>query len=259
MMTEVPNDGLLTYRGLFNSERLVLTNPKAVAEVLVHKSYDYEKPPEARSFLQKFLGNGLIICEGDEHRFQRKHCMPAFSFRHIKELYPVFWSKSLQLCDRVAAEIQESPAPWNDDEKVAPKDGSSGLLEMNHWANKTTLDIIGVAGLGRDFNALQDARNEMVDVYEEILEPTTEKQILFGVNMVFPQRLIEALPWGLNERVRVTTGYLRRECLALVREGRELCKTQSEKQIDILSLLIKSDDFSDEQLVDQLLTFLAAG
>jgi hypothetical protein len=83
-VTEVPNEGLIHFRGFLYQDRLILTNPKSLGEVLVQKSYDFEKPARARQFLRRILGDGLIIVEGDEHRFQRKHIMPVFSFRHIK-------------------------------------------------------------------------------------------------------------------------------------------------------------------------------
>lgn len=44
-----------------------------------------------------------------------------------------------------------------------------------------------------------------------------------------------------------------------MKDKKMLLKQDCKNQVDILSLLIKSNDFSDEMLVDQLLTFLAAG
>lgn len=52
---------------------------------------------------------------------------------------------------------------------------------------------------------------------------------------------------------------LRTICRGLVIEKREAIKTNADDHFDILSILIKSNDFSDDALVDQLLTFLAAG
>jgi len=83
-VTEVPNDGLIHFRGIFHRDLLLLTSPKSLGDVLVQKAYDFEKPARVRNFLRRILGNGLIITEGDEHKFQRKHIMPVFSFRHIK-------------------------------------------------------------------------------------------------------------------------------------------------------------------------------
>lgn len=216
--------------------------------MLVHKSYEFEKPKPVREFLRLILGDGLIIVEGSVHKFQRKHVAPAFSFRHIKELIPTFWAKSVALRDGVTAEIRENPEA----------DGRS-IVEINHWANKVTMDIIGVAGLGREFNALQNSDDQLVHNYEVILEPTKEKLAFFLANMIFGQKVISWLPWKLNAELKETSSTLREICLGLVSDKRQLMKHESEQPLDILSLLIKSNSFDDNMLVDQLLTFLAAG
>ncbi|KAH8655041.1 putative P450 monooxygenase [Tricladium varicosporioides] len=242
-MKTVPNDGLINVPGFFNVDAILPTSPDALADILVHKNYDFEKPSELRLFLRRILGDGLILTEGDEHKFQRKHITPAFSFRHIKELVPIFWSKSAALCEGITTEMGEN----------------SGIVEVNHWANKVTLDIIGVAGLGRDFRALTNADDPLVKNYEEILEPTKEKLAFFVCNMLFGRRLISMLPWKLNERLNETTVALKDFCHQLVRDKKVLIEKHGEEQLDILSLLIKSNCFSNEVMVDQLLTFIAAG
>jgi cytochrome P450 len=254
-MKEVPNEGFIRIPTVFGINRLLLTSPGTLGEVLVHKSYDYEKPSELRHFLRLVLGDGMIVVEGDEHKFQRKHVAPAFSFRHIKDLYPKFWSKAVALARGVAAEIQASPVYSSENKSGNPQ----SVVEINHWANKVTMDIIGVAGVGRDFNALLNSDDELIQSYEEILEPTTEKAVFFGVNLVLGPRLVGRLPWKVNDRLKATTARLRNICHELVRDKKELIKTQSDDHIDVLSLLIKSNNFADDMLVDQLLTFLAAG
>ena len=52
---------------------------------------------------------------------------------------------------------------------------------------------------------------------------------------------------------------LREVCAQNVHERREAIKNKGDDHFDVLSLLIKSDDFSDAELIDQLLTVLAAG
>ena len=247
MIQRTPNDGLILIRGLFHTSRLLITTPEALADVLVHRSYDFEKPPWTRAFLRKFLGDGLIITEGDEHRHHRKKIMPAFHFRNIKALYPVFWSKSIEFCNRI---------------KTTLGDNTSRPLEIGHYATQVTLDIIGLAGLGRDIGSLRDGDDELIKNYEEILEPTTEKAVYFVLHLLFPPWLISMLPWQLNERVRITTSNLRRICKEFVVEKKSKMKHSSPETPDgrdILSIMIQSNDFSDDNLVDQLLTFLAAG
>jgi cytochrome P450 len=247
-MKTIPNDGLIRVPGFLNREGLLPCSPETLAEVLVHKNYDYEKPAEVRDFLVRILGAGLILTEGEEHKFQRKHITPAFSFRHIKELIPVFWSRSTAMRDGILAEMAENPE--SDGRKV---------VEINDWATKVTLDIIGVAGLGRDFRSLTTTNDPLVENYEEILEPTTEKLVYFVFNLLFGIRFVSWLPWKLNQRMDATTGALRAFCLNLVHQKKSLMKQEGDASLDILSLLIKSNCFGDDTLVDQLLTFIAAG
>lgn len=263
MLKELPNEDIIRLHGIFGGELLLLAHPQPLAEVLVHKSYDFHKPTQLRKFLRLVLGDGLILVEGDEHKFQRKHLMPAFSFRHIKELYPTFWSKAIELMHCVAAEVHENPTPFKDD--VKEKDGHSqpasaqAVVEINHWANKVTMDIIGVAGLGRQFNSLHNANDDLTRNYETLLEPTTGKAVYFGLNVMLTRRFVAMLPLRLNRVLKETTTKLRSICGQLVNDKKSSVKVQPEEHIDILSLLIKSNNFDDSQLIDQLLTFLAAG
>ncbi|KAF1852036.1 cytochrome P450 3A4 [Cucurbitaria berberidis CBS 394.84] len=247
MMKGAPNNGIILTRGFFHSDRLILTTPAALADVLVHKSYDFEKPPWVRAFLKRFLGEGLLVAEGVKHQQHRKRIMPAFHFRHIKELYPVFWSKSIEFCNAVKMSLDQD---------------ASKVLEIGHFSTQVTLDIIGLAGLGRDIGSLRNSSDELIKNYEEILEPTREKALFFILHLIIPPWLISILPWKLNERVRETTGNLKRICKEFVAEKKLKMKNEipeRQESRDILSIMIRSNDFSDENLVDQLLTFLAAG
>ena len=118
-MNEVPNEGLIHYRSLFNESRLIPTTPKALSEVLVQSSYEFIKPVRFRASTARILGVGILLAEGDEHRMQRKNLMPAFSFRHVKDLYPVFWSKSCELVETIQMTVQaEAPRLTSNDEKA---------------------------------------------------------------------------------------------------------------------------------------------
>jgi cytochrome P450 len=83
--------------------------------------------------------------------------------------------------------------------------------------------------------------------------------VYFLLHLIFPGWLIESLPWKLNDRVRITTSNLKRICTEFVAQKKSRMKLESEESVDILSIMIRSNDFSDANLVDQLLTFLAAG
>lgn len=67
-INEIPNEALIYYTFLFNAERILVTSPKALAEVLVHKNYDFIKPKQMVEGLGRILGVGLLLAEGDEHK-----------------------------------------------------------------------------------------------------------------------------------------------------------------------------------------------
>lgn len=64
----IPNNGLIRYKYMFNQERLLITNAKALSEVLTTNSYTYIKPPEVRVGLGRLLGVGVLLAEGEEHK-----------------------------------------------------------------------------------------------------------------------------------------------------------------------------------------------
>lgn len=65
---EVLNDGLMCYTHLFNAERVLVTSPKALAEVLVQKNYEFIKPRMFIAGLGQLLGFGILLAEGEEHK-----------------------------------------------------------------------------------------------------------------------------------------------------------------------------------------------
>ena len=70
----IPNEGLICYRLLLNKERLMITSPRALSEVLVQKNYEFVKPLKLRFGLGRILGVGLIVAEGDEHKVKSGSC-----------------------------------------------------------------------------------------------------------------------------------------------------------------------------------------
>lgn len=119
--------------------------------------------------------------------------------------------------------------------------------------------------MGRDFQSLTHKENKVADSFLAILEPSREKLIFLGVNFAFPQWFTRRIPWRLNRVLDEETGYLRQVCHAIVREKRvalnshKVDGTQQQLDNDILGTIMLRGEFSDDELVDQMLTFLAAG
>ncbi|KAF2716477.1 cytochrome P450 3A4 [Polychaeton citri CBS 116435] len=245
-MREVPNDGLIHFRGTFGSSRLLVTNPKAIAEVLVTRAYDLQKPPALAELCRKFIGTGLITAEGNEHKKLRKDSSPAFSFRRIKDLYPIFWKVSSQFTHDVTRQMMQKATP---------------IVEINHWANLATTDIIGMAAMGKDFQSLKQGQDHpLIENFEEITNPSTEKVVYFALNILGLSKVVRILPWHMNKLADTISTNLYNICSGLVNQKQaELATTEPDTHKDILSHLIASTALDHKQLVDQLLTILSAG
>lgn len=117
--------------------------------------------------------------------------------------------------------------------------------------------------MGRDFRSLHNPENKVADSFLAILEPTKEKMAFLALNFILPQWIAQRIPWRLNGVVEQETGYLRDLCNEIVNEKKEAIKasgaTAKELEADILGTMMLGGDFSDSELVDQMLTFLAAG
>lgn len=126
-----------------------------------------------------------------------------------------------------------------------------------------TLDIIGPAAIGRDFQSLENENDPISQNYNAILKPSADLLVLFGLSLLLPQWFVRNIPCKANIVLPRKVNYLRQVFHDILHEKREqlaLAKNQ-EKDVegDILGTMMRGGEFSDSELVDQMLTFLAAG
>jgi len=252
----VPNDGMIRYKMLFNAERVLLTSPKTLSEVLVTQSYSFNKPALAAAGLGRILGVGVLLAEGEEHKQQRKHLMPAFAYRHIKDLVPLFWSKSTELIREFQSKVPD----------VATSEAGS-IVMFSDWVARATLDIIGVAGMGFDFGAIYNPSTELNVAYRAVFTPSSQAKMLALLSAIFPIFLLRLIPLKRNSDMRAAAAVVRDTARSLIHEKKAKLaaaaaageKLPANEGKDILSVLIQSGGFTEENMVDQIMTFLAAG
>lgn len=262
----VPNDGLIRYSVWFQ-QRLLVTNPKALGEVLVTKNYDFVKPPHLANALGRLLGVGILLAEGEEHKTQRKNLMPAFAYRHIKDLYPVFWDKSRELMQCLSQASKVDPPPFEatdsadkdkDPEKVI-SEHAPGVIDVGSWASRATLDIIGVSGVGQDFHALQDPSNKLNQTYRSVFNPGRTGRILQVLGIFLPFWFLKRVPVKRNHDMNNASLYIKHLCRELIAQKRQAMAEKERTEVDIVSVALESGGFTDEDLVNQMMTFLVAG
>ncbi|MCJ1462021.1 hypothetical protein MMC07_000621 [Pseudocyphellaria aurata] len=269
-INETPNDGLIYYNYLFNAERIFVTSPEALDEVLVHKCYDFVKPRPIAEGLRQLLGDGILLAEGEEHKvcreqhsknnynnnetaqLQRKILMRAFNSQHVKGLYPVFWMKSREMVDAITQISQpKGTAPVRDLKNAA-------VVEISDWTSRATLDIIGLAGMGDDFNAIGDPTSELAAAYRSVLSTRDASRILSILYFFVPFWFLKTLPFRRNLTTFQAANTIRRTCRQLINKKRNVLN-HKEDHADILATALTPGAFTDDHLVNQMMTFLAAG
>ncbi|PBP19590.1 cytochrome P450 [Diplocarpon rosae] len=258
----VPNDGIIRYMGMFNSERLFVTSPKGLGEVLTTRNYDYIKPSHVAAGIGRLLGIGVLLAEGDEHKTQRKNLMPAFAYRHVKNLVPVFWNKSCESVNAMTEHIKAGGISNEDLPEVHKRSGAEkgdAVLEVGEWASRATLDIIGVAGMGQDFGAIKDPDTLLNRTYRVVFKPSRQAAILGLLNIFLPSWFVRNLPVKRNGEIEAAAAVIRTTCRQLIRSKKDKLDKHELGDIDILSVALESGGFTEEKLIDQMMTFLAAG
>ncbi|GAQ33932.1 cytochrome P450 [Aspergillus tubingensis] len=219
-VNHIPNDGLIRYRTLLNSDRLLVTSPEALAEVLTTKCYDFRKPKWLVGELKHVLGSGLLLAEGNDHHFQRKILAPAFSFRHIKNLYGVFWDKLHELVNAMTVHLsckeKEQQITRLACDKLHP---STDVLDIADWANRATLDMIGIAA----------------------------SCFLAILRFQLPDWLVNRLPFRRNKEIQRAVRTIRGVCAELIHQkSKSISDNSNPEHRDILSVTLQNGGFSEE-------------
>jgi len=245
-------------------ERLLTLDPVSIAHVL--KNYTiYEKPWQSRRLITRLIGCGLLAAEGQVHTRQRRVATPAFSIQNMRALVPLVFKKGNELTDRWMDMLVQDGA------KVQ---GGSVRIDVCHWINRATFDVIGLAGFGYNFNAIRDETNELFCAYREMFEVAISQGRLFRtmldiylpyLSVLFPDETMRTVQ-RCQEVIRRVAGHLVTEKKRKIMEGEKSNLVFVEK--DLLSLLLKSNvatdlppDYriSDEDILHNINTFMFAG
>ncbi|KAI8137587.1 cytochrome P450 [Fennellomyces sp. T-0311] len=249
--------GMVLYHGPWNIPRLLISDTDVLKDVLMAQHYDFTKTPEGARLLGRILGHGLLVSEGEVHRRQRKMLNPAFSLQAIRDLTPILFVPPVQLCEKWMDEVKTKQT--TDDEAVE--------IIVSHGLSLATLDEIGLAGFGQEFNAVRydgtDKVSKLGWAYQTIFDPKGPS-ITGMLGLFIP--MLRNLPTQRNRELKTALKVLDRESREVVQRGIERAGIKSEaSENHLLALMIRlSNDesgqgFTAEELRNQCLTFLAAG
>lgn len=256
-MESIPNDGLIRYLEIFNTEVVAVTTPRGAAEFLQARADQYARNPRNRAILENVMGTGLVVAEGMDHKYQRKHLLPAFNARVIKNLYPSFWTKAAEMVTLIKREIETGPKA----------EKASAPVNIDDWAGRVALDIIGQSGFGSDFSSLSDPHTALNTSYRAAFAPRGNAQLIYVLSFFISPKLLHVLP-GKNsilfrEGIRSVTEWVRNLLQAraadMYNHVGEPNYIDNNGQRDIIAAAMKTKAFSTEDLVHQSKTLLGAG
>ncbi|KAM0796362.1 cytochrome P450 [Usnea florida] len=246
--TNTPNEGLLRYTGMLGADRILVTSDVGLHEVLHEKSYLLDKWDVSKRIVGPLLGDGILVAEGDRHKIQKKKLGPAFAPRHIRDLYPIYWRKTGELITILAREA------------VNPETQTQSPVNLSLLAARAVLDIISVATFGGDFGTIHDPDTELSKAYGRLFAPKQKRDIRSTLAIILPRRVLQALPLQRNENIRLSNATIRTFCRESIRREKEkLAKPEGIQSVNIISVALRSQEFDEDNLVDQLMTFLVAG
>lgn len=223
--------GPLCYTRLLGKRIYFVNDAEFVKRILLDNLANYPKSVTYRNNLRPFLGDGLLISEGDFWKRQRRLAQPAFHLRRLKALAAA-----------MAGAATRMTQDWQHGQ----------IIDVMASMNAVTMDIAAQTLFGAD------VRGDIGEVAEAMagLQELTGS-IRASAFFELPEFLVR--PRGRRFKQAVAT--LDRIVNRIVTERRASGETHD----DLLSMLLEARDeetgegMTDRQLRDELMTLFLAG
>jgi cytochrome P450 len=215
---------------LFNEKFILFSHPALANEVLVTKQNSFRKG-KALEGARVFLGNSLLVSEGEEHTRQRRLIQPAFHRGRIAGY---------------AQTMAEKAKLWTDAQRAGSEIDLA--VEMNHL----TLAVVAATLFGSEVDA---EAGEIADSLTVIIENFNR--------MLLPLwRYWRFLPTSQNLKLRRAQQTLDATIYRLISQRRKDGRDHG----DLLSMLLAAEDaenpqkrLTDTEVRDQAMTLFLAG
>ncbi|WP_135536237.1 cytochrome P450 [Halostella pelagica] len=211
---------------IIGMDAYMLTDPDDIERVLLNEDDQFRKHQGSSDQLRDIVGNGLITSEGDLWERQREAIQPAFYMDHIKRYADI-------MVDRTAART----ANWADGETRAMKPEMMRL----------TMEILTAAMFGSDIDLDDRGIFDAAETLREPMQPQNQP-----ITFLAP----DWAPIPMIRRGHRALEHLENEIYDIV----DTRRATDEDRDDLLSMLLSADAaMDDEQIRDEMLTFLFAG
>ncbi|PIL27477.1 cytochrome P450 [Ganoderma sinense ZZ0214-1] len=253
---------VIRLHGVLGARMILVWDVKAMHHIFIKEQDIYEEPVGVK---RETIGTG------EQHKRQRKMLNPVFSVKHLREMTPLFYQVIHRTRDAIMTRVRADDAS---------KDGVE--LDMVSWSGRTTLEVLGQAGLGHSFDPLTgDRADEFATAVREFF-PQLVRSVTFRTLMPHASKLgpasfrrwvVERTPLDYVQQMRRITDTLHdrsvkifREKKALLEKGDDALKHQIGEGRDIMSILLRAnmsasenDKLPDDELIGQVSTMILAG
>ena len=224
----------MVHTEVLGRQRFHVMDPALIQEVLVGNADALAKGPELRRSLGAALGQGLLTADGAHWKWQRQSAAPIFRHDRLLAFLPAMLKAA---ADTKVRWLALSPG---------------GTIDIGHEMMHTTFDIIVETMLSGRAN---------IDVAQAERAIT---HYLEATGWVFALSLLNApawVPYPGKPRADRASGFLRGSILRITAARRSTGSHTG----DLIDLLLSSSDpetgrtMSDDEITDNLLTFITAG
>ncbi|KAF7332925.1 hypothetical protein MVEN_02398400 [Mycena venus] len=244
------------FKHLYGIRHLHVSDVKALGHILANGSV-YQRPPSTNKSRKNLLGSGLLTVEEDDHRRQAK--ANSCNTPQIGRLTEIFVQKSIQLRDIWASQLVQ-------------ENSLATRVDVFSWLRRMTLDVIGQAGFGYNFDALETTEkpNELNHAFTELLHTPDAKyyQLFQFTEAIFP--LLKLVPYPGKKVIEHARAEMFSVAGRIVSDS--IRASDGEKSFDskkdLLSVLLRanlaknvpeSQRLRDDEVVSQIPAFLVAG
>ena len=216
-------------------EMIVVTSPKVLHYLFIENAKNYRMHPIRQAILKPVLKEGLITAEGEDWKFARRALSPVFIPRNTRS----FAASMARVTDKMLSDV------FPEGETI---DINESFLKLAYGVLSETLFSGEIDGQSDD--ALRDISH-----------------FLNALGKADPLDILMAPKW--MPRVtklggRGAVNRLRAQVLDLAKDRRGRIESETDVPDDFLTLLLRTETedgetLNDEQIVDQLVTFIGAG
>ncbi|KAG8723463.1 hypothetical protein FRC09_003220 [Ceratobasidium sp. 395] len=249
------------FRGFVGSYQLYTMDMRAVQHMMTQPSI-FDRPEATRRGMKLMFGEGLLSVDPAAHKRQRRIMNPSFGALQIRNLLPVFWEKSNQLRDIWVDMLNNNP--------------EGREVDVLAWLNRATLDVIGSAGFGYEFNSLQNEDEDEFAKAFKAMFSASDAELTTMMMFEAVAYVVFGIPTKQSRKLNALLDTIRRIGMKIIADKKAMLNHDAKEDAelqgrDLLTLLIKSNiaeetkgthenqSMSDNEVLGQITTFLAAG